>query len=209
MNTQDLIDTLAKDLKPARREGLTVGLLLASLAALGLCILIVLLVQGVRPDFEQSGTAVALKAIFSAAVAAAVLPVAVRLARPGRKVGAWFIAAAVIAGACLAVSAFTLMTGSSGVAATANRGFPFAFAIIPALATPAGFVIFAWYRRYAPTRLVLAGAAVGALSGGLGAIAYALICPVDDMGFVSTWYGASIIVCTLVGALIGPRVLRW
>jgi hypothetical protein len=209
MNTDDLIARLSANVKPVRRQKLKLGLILASMAALGACVVIVLVSQGVRPDFEKSGTAVALKVIFSAAFAAAALPVAARLASPDRTAGVWLRVGAGLLVASVLIGAVAIMTHADGSVGPVYEGFPYAFVAIPALATPASFLIFAWYRRFAPTRLALAGGSVGGLSGGLGAMAYALICPVDSAGFVSTWYGASILVCTLVGALVGPRVLRW
>jgi hypothetical protein len=64
-------------------------------------------------------------------------------------------------------------------------------------------------RSLAPTRLTLSGAALGALSGGLGAMAYAMYCPVDSVAFVTTWYVVAIAICAALGAVIGSRLLRW
>ena len=70
-------------------------------------------------------------------------------------------------------------------------------------------VLFAWLRRQAPTRLMLAGATAGLLAGGLSAMAYALVCPVDSLAFVAIWYGLAIAICTGVGAIAGRWALRW
>lgn len=210
MKTDELINVLAQDSAPAKRESLLLKLAVAGLAALGVCVLFVVFLEGVRPDFTKNAGQVALKATFSAVFAAAALPAAARLARPGNKVGVWVAVTFVIALVCVLISGFTFMPPEENALGGLVGGLvPVAFLIIPALATPAAIMIFAWYRQHAPTRLALAGASVGAMSGGLGAMAYALVCPVDDMGFVSVWYGAAIVMCTLVGALIGPRVLRW
>ncbi len=210
MKTDELINVLAQDSAPAKRESLLLKLAVAALVALGVCVLLIVLFEGVRPDFTKNATQVALKATFSAVFAAAALPVAARLARPGNKVGAWIAATFAIGLVCVMVSGFMMMPpAENAVGGLIGGVVPIAFLIIPALAAPAAILIFSWYRRNAPTRLALAGASVGAMSGGLGAMAYALVCPVDDMGFVSVWYGAAIVVCTIVGALVGPRVLRW
>lgn len=210
MKTDDLINVLAEDAPPQKRESLFLKLAVAALAALGVCVLLVVFIDGVRPDFTKNATQVALKATFSAVFAAAALPVAARLARPGNKVGVWIVATFAIGLAVVLVCGFLMMPHQVNPESGMIGGVvPVAFLIIPALATPAAVMIFSWYRRNAPTRLGLAGASVGAMSGGLGAMAYALVCPVDDMGFVSIWYGAAIVVCTAVGALVGPRVLRW
>jgi hypothetical protein len=64
-------------------------------------------------------------------------------------------------------------------------------------------------RAFAPTRLMLTGAAIGALSGGVAAMAYAMYCPTDSVAFVTTWYALAIAVCAALGAVVGSRFLRW
>lgn len=64
-------------------------------------------------------------------------------------------------------------------------------------------------RGLAPTRPRLAGAAAGLMAGGLGAAAYAISCTEIAMSFVAVWYTLGVLMSTLLGALLGPRVLRW
>ena len=64
-------------------------------------------------------------------------------------------------------------------------------------------------RKGAPTRLKLSGAIAGIVAGGIGAAAYAFNCTSDTIPFIAIWYGAAIALCAVIGALIGPRVLRW
>lgn len=61
----------------------------------------------------------------------------------------------------------------------------------------------------APTRPRLAGFAAGLVAGGVGATAYALTCTEVAMSFVATWYSLGIVAAGLLGAVLGPRVLRW
>ncbi|MFS2051364.1 NrsF family protein, partial [Variovorax sp. CT11-76] len=49
----------------------------------------------------------------------------------------------------------------------------------------------------------------GALAGGVGAAVYALHCPELTAPFIAVWYVSGIAVPVLVGALLGPRLLRW
>jgi len=49
----------------------------------------------------------------------------------------------------------------------------------------------------------------GLVAGGISAVAYALHCTDDSLPFVALWYGGTIVVCTLAGAALGPRLLRW
>jgi len=64
-------------------------------------------------------------------------------------------------------------------------------------------------RGLAPTRPALAGAATGLLAGAIGALAYCLRCPEMEPPFWATWYLLGMAVPALVGALLGPRWIRW
>jgi hypothetical protein len=54
-----------------------------------------------------------------------------------------------------------------------------------------------------------AGAAAGLASGATAAMVYCLHCPEMSPAFVGVWYVLGIAAMTLVGALIGPKVLSW
>lgn len=64
-------------------------------------------------------------------------------------------------------------------------------------------------RQAAPTDLVGTGALLGLVSGGIGAVAYALHCADDSVSFIAVWYGGAILFCSIAGALVGSRLLRW
>lgn len=64
-------------------------------------------------------------------------------------------------------------------------------------------------RGLAPTRLALAGAASGLLAGALGALVYALHCTEIAAPFLGIWYVIGMLIPTAIGALLGPRMLRW
>src|SRR5216684_1172268 len=77
------------------------------------------------------------------------------------------------------------------------------FALVP-------FAALIWaLRKGAPTNLRRAGAIAGLVAGALGATAYAFHCPDDSVPFVAIWYGTLVGVCGAIGAMIGPRLLRW
>jgi hypothetical protein len=64
-------------------------------------------------------------------------------------------------------------------------------------------------REGAPTRLKVCGAIAGIVAAGLGAAAYALTCTSDTIPFIAIWYGAAIAIYAVIGAQLGPRLLRW
>jgi hypothetical protein len=81
--------------------------------------------------------------------------------------------------------------------------------LIALLAAPV-FLAGCWAMQgLAPTRLRLAGASVGLLAGATGACVYAFHCSELAAPFLGTWYVLGIALPTALGALIGPRVLRW
>jgi hypothetical protein len=134
-----------------------------------------------------------------------------RLGRPGASVarmpralaipvlGMWLLAAIALAGTAR-LRWLELVLGQT--AATC----PF---LITLLAAPA-FLGGLWAMQgLAPTRLRLAGASVGLLAGAIGACVYAFHCPELAAPFLGTWYVLGMAIPTALGALIGPRVLRW
>jgi hypothetical protein len=77
------------------------------------------------------------------------------------------------------------------------------------IATPL-FVALVWaLKGLAPTRLRLTGAAAGFAAGSLGALAYSLHCPELAAPFIGIWYLLGITICAILGAWVGPRLLRW
>lgn len=50
---------------------------------------------------------------------------------------------------------------------------------------------------------------VGSLAGALGALVYALHCPEVQAPFLAVWYLAGMAIPTALGAVLGPRLLRW
>ncbi len=64
-------------------------------------------------------------------------------------------------------------------------------------------------RKEAPTNLVLTGAVTGLVAGALGASVFAFHHPGGTIPFIVLWYGGPIVLCAIVGAILGPRLLRW
>lgn len=211
MKTDQLIDMLARGVEPAERPKWARRMAMTLIAGLLIAGVAVALTIGVRPDIGTAIWPVLAKAGFSAAAAAVVLPLAVRLMKPGRPLG-WRIAAvAAFAGLSALAAIIALMGVPSDARMHAWMGgsFPWCLVLVPVLAAPTAAGLVWLMRALAPTRLTLSGAAIGALSGGIGAMAYAMYCPVDSVAFVATWYVLAIALCAALGALIGARFLRW
>lgn len=214
MKTEDLVNMLATGVEAvrphvaARRFAGALGW-----GAVGATLLMLPLL-GVRPDL---GGAVLLpmfwvKVLFVACLLAASLFAAVRLSQPGSRLqrGAGLsVAAPVLAMWALAV----LDLNRAEPVQRAGLFWGDTWASCPLLIAMLSVPVFAgvlWAMRgLAPTRLRLAGAAAGLLSGATGALVYCLHCPELAAPFVGFWYLLGILIPTAAGAWLGPRMLRW
>lgn len=213
MQTDELIEALARNLEPVRpRRG---GRAFALAIMLGTPLALLLMVQllGVNPQLGAYLTQPMfwVKFGFGLALAATALWLALRLARPGLRVGGarwlpllpvgalWLLAAAVLAAAAPGDRG-ALIFGSSWATCPANIAMLSAPLLVGALLA---------LRTLAPTRLVAAGAAAGLFAGGVGSAVYALHCPELAAPFLAIWYVLGVLVPVAVGALVGSAVLRW
>ncbi len=213
MKTEELVKMLASGagaVRPhaaARRYASAVGW-----GLLGAALLMVLML-GVRHDLAR---AVLLpmfwvKVVFVACLAAVSLIGAMRLSRPGSRLGWTTGALAAPVLAMWALAAFVLLRAPANVRAQLFFGetwdsCPF---LIAMLSVPAFIAVFWAIKGLAPTRLRLAGAAAGLLAGAIGALVYCLHCPELEAPFVGFWYLLGILIPTAVGSVLGPRLLRW
>lgn len=215
MTTDELIAALARTPEPARPTRFNFRVAIALVVGLVLGLIILRLTFGFRPDIGIAAPVVALKAGFSALIATFAGGLALTLARPQIKgSGSTKRAAAplvVLLFAGLSIGAITLFSTSSGqrFEAFTGGGFPWCIILIPLFGLPTAALLMWVLKDAAPTRLALAGASVGALSGGIGAVVYAMFCPVDSIAFVTIWYIAGIGVASALGAWAGVKLLRW
>lgn len=213
MKTDELIALLASGAGPVEPDALRSRYTAAlGWGAFGSTLLMAILL-GVRPDLAEATRLPMfwVKLAFPAALLAAALLAVLRLSRPGIRLGRvpaavaapvlamWLLAATVLLGAAPGERG-ELILGQS--AATC----PFTIAL---LSVPL-FCAALWsLKGLAPTNLALAGAAAGLLAGAGGALVYALYCPEMAAPFIANWYLLGMLFPAVVGALIGPRLLRW
>jgi hypothetical protein len=213
MKTDDFISLLATGVTPVDRHVVAKRFSWAVLIAAVGATLLVAVILGIRPDLAQvSGTP-----IFWAKVA---LPLclmlgsllsATRLARPGVRVGAgWtLIGAPVVAVWVAALYVLLVATPDARLAIVLGRTWRVCPFNITMLSVPGFIAVFWALKGLAPTRPALAGAAGGLLAGSTATLAYCLHCPEMGVPFWGAWYLLGMLVPTVVGALLGPRLLRW
>lgn len=213
MKTDELIAALAADTAPVASGALRSRLALACLIATGAALALVLVWLGMRPDFHLAMRTAAfwIKAGYTTALAACGFALTLRLGRPGARLGPAAAIAPMIFAALAVLAAVELLTAPPGkmpgeLMGSSWRACPF---LILAISAPAYAVVVWALRGMAPTRLRLAGAAAGLLAGGVGATVYGLHCQESSAAFVVIWYSLGVAASVGLGALLGPRVLRW
>lgn len=215
MKTDELIDMLSMNVEPVDRRLLTRGLGLAvALGAAGvLCATLVAL--GIRPDLGEAHAlrSLILKLAFTLGMVVLASILLMRFARPGGEHRAHLAFVALPFAGIMILAAFNLALApqSQWEAMIVGDMWLHCLLFIPVIAiVPFATTVWAVRRMMAaPTDLVRTGALVGLLAGGVSAAGYALYCTDDSVPFVALWYGGTIALCTLAGAMLGPRLLRW
>ena len=213
MKTDELVALLSTNPEPVDR-GLVGRTLYVALAA-GLIVSLGLSVVGlgIRSDLTMAGALIFLvvKLCFAVGIVSLALIYLTRLARPGgeRKAPYFQVAMPFLVIVVLAAISLVLAPSSHWDKMIVGDQWLECLLSIPIIAiVPFATIIWA-VRRAAPTNLVRTGTFVGLVAGGVSAIAYALHCTDDSLPFVAVWYGGTIVLCTLAGAALGPRLLRW
>jgi hypothetical protein len=211
MNSRFDLAALVDDLEPVKPVRSAIPLAASAaitLAAIGLIIAF----QGMRADLLaghpdemfliRSGVLLLLGGATAHAVTSMASPAV------GRSQNGWQMALA--AAVLFPLSALIVaLTGDIGPAISAmNSGIRcMGYSLIGGLATAVPMVLM--LRKGAPTSPERAGWLTGISAGGLGAFAYNLHCPFNNVVYIGLWYSLALIICALVGRLIVPRLIRW
>lgn len=213
IKTSELIDRLATDLKPEPRNRLLCLIALGALGGAAVSGFVVGSLWGIRPDMAAAlGTSPFwIKEFFVLGLTAIGFFAVLNLARPDGKAGrSAFLAFALALGlgalAMLQLASMPMDLWKRLIMGNTSAVCPW---LIMLLAIPVMFGLIWAMRRMAPTRLRVAGAMAGLTAGALSALIYSVSCDESAMPFVFIWYGGAIAAMSIVGALIGPRVLRW
>jgi hypothetical protein len=213
MKTDELVEMLSISAKPVDRTSLVRTLGLAGAASGVAALVIACVVFGVRADLMEARalTFLFVKLAFTVGIVGLALVYLTRLARPGgeRKARPFLVALPFLAIIALAAVSLGLAPRSHWDAMILGDEWLECLLSVPIIAI-VPFAISIWaVRRGAPTDLARTGAFAGLVAGGVSAMAYALHCTDDSLPFVAVWYGGTIALCTLAGAALGPRLLRW
>jgi hypothetical protein len=213
MKTDDLISMLSTNVERVDRGQVVRNVSFAILVGTAAALVAMLFAHGVRTDLSKVSTLtyLPLKLVFTMGTLVLTSIALTKLARPGGEqrtpvalVALPFLMIMLLAAISLAAAPSShwkeMIVGDQWLECLLSIPI---IAIVP-------FAVIIWaLRQTAPTDLVRTGALGGLVAGAVSATAYAFHCVDDSLPFVALWYGGTIAVCTLAGALLGPRLLRW
>jgi len=183
-------------------------LMLAAGFSLLLSIALALGVFGIRPNLPAvlAGAPFLFKFATMLLLAAGGLALVRRAGEPGTSSSGWMM---LIPG--FLVLAMGLALDSSGFPLLGRHGgaVPSCVGAIVLLSLPALAAGLGVLKRGVPVQPLRAGLAAGFLAGTIGGAAYAFVCTNDGAIFVAAWYGLSVLLVALFGAVIGRRILVW
>ena len=213
MQTQHLIDSLAEGLTPVSPRA--VERRIGTALALGMATSLVLVATtlGIRHDLMDAlqGPVFWMKAFYVASLAALAGFASVRMARPDTAPPSW-LWLVLIPVSVIAVLA-GLQMGSAPPDAWPALWLGKSWKVCPflvlGLSIPIFIALMRTLRKLAPTRLRATGALAGVTAGAAAALVYCLHCPESTAGFLLVWYSGGISLAGLIGAALGPRLLRW
>lgn len=211
MKTDHLIDALARNAGPEKRWTAEWRIAIGATVGLAAAIFVVPALFGFRSDLGDSIDAVGLKAAFGVLAAGAAMPLLLELVRPNTRIRhvvtptlLFLLVSAVVAG-----MAYVTTPPEMRMHDWLGGGIPECLYRIPLLALPIATALYFAVRGLGATRLTLAGAAIGVVSGALASIAYASCCPMDSALYVASWYVVAILFCAIIGAVFIRFALKW
>ena len=213
METDDLIRNLARDLRPVAAHAVERRFAAGVGAGVAGALLTLYLWLGLGPDMAATVKSFPfwMKLGYTTSLAAVSIVIAWRLAHPESRPDRWYLLLLAPLAAMAGLAAYEIAASEASHWRSLLMGMSAAKCSprILMISAPVFAGIIWSYRRFAPTRLRLAGAVAGLAAGAVGAAAYALYCREVAASFVLVWYTLGIALTALAGALVGPRLLRW
>lgn len=211
MQTDDLIELLAKDAKVRVR----LGHVFAVALAIGLAISSALLLStyGIRDNMAEAieTPRVLFKLGLTLLLALTSTRLAFLVGKPGvslRSAGLALLWPLLLLLVGIATELIVLPT-EAWENSLKGQHWSFCLVFVPTLAIAPLAALLYSVRQGAPENPGLAGAVAGLAAGGIAAAIYAWHCPDDSPLFVATWYTLAISIVTVTGFLLGRRILRW
>jgi hypothetical protein len=210
VRTDDLIELLVKDSVPWRFRSILAG----AVAGGTLIAAILFFVEiGFRSDISVAveSNRFLFKFVVTVSLAVTAIWVTLKVGRPGGSLAHRGLALAIAPAllACAAVVELMVLPESQWMPQLVGHNARFCLTLIPLLSVGPLACLLAALREGAPSSPSLAGAVAGLAASGIAATFYAANCTDDSPLFVMTWYPLATLIVTVVGYLIGGRLLKW
>lgn len=213
MKTDALVELLSTQVEPVKATHLRRTLLLSLAVGIGITVCLMLALFGI-PAYAFGAADLGIQAIsflftLSLVVIGAGFLVSVaRPGEPGRK-GVLLMGLVFLILLSAGLIALTLSPRAAWDAMLFSPQWRMCLICIPLFAL-APFAALIWaLRRAAPTHPALTGATAGMIAAASGAAIFSCCIPGSSLPFVTVWYGGTILLCALAGAVMGPWFLRW
>ncbi len=213
MKTDELIDMLGTNVEPVKDGQLRKTLFIALTMGAAIVLCLMLAIFGM-PGEAFSGAyfgLTALALVFTLGLVVAGAGFLIRAARPGKPGRSPLVIIGLLFLALLSAGIATLVVAHPATWGGMVFGpqWEACLICIPLFAV-APFASLVWaLRKEAPTNLMWTGAVTGLVAGALSAAVFAVHHPGSSIPFIVLWYGGPIAACALIGAVLGPRLLRW
>jgi hypothetical protein len=212
MRTDELIAQLSDGLQPVKQGAVTRLLLGAILLGIAGSVLVMLTMIGLRHDLSTAMVSFGMwtKLVYTFVIAVFGFWLVERAGRPGAEMTRPLLLLALPLLAILLLSALQMSAPQADMPALVmGRSSQVCAFLVTMTALPTLAATFWALKRLAPTRLTLAGAGAGLFAGAAGAFVYCFHCTESAAPFIAIWYTLGIAAVTALGALLGPRLLRW
>ena len=210
--TDQLVDRLVLDIRPAQRGMIALRLAVGVTAGAAVSVILLILLVGARPDLANvlQSSRFWSKAAYMVATAGASLLVASRLARPGSSTSiAWIVPIPALL--YLPAAGMELMTTdpSHWGPLLLGAGWQLCTWLVLILSIPIYGGLWWAFRSFAPTQMGATGAVTGLCASAIAAVVYCLHCPSDTAVFALVWYTLAFAIAAILGSIFGRRLLHW
>lgn len=213
MKTDDLINMLASGPDVAAPKVPLQKFAMVVSSGILLSVILMLTVLGLRPNMSELAMLPAfwIKMAFVVALAVCGWLAVTQLATPGARTKQLplLIASPILLIWLLAAASMLNATPEQRADLFWGDTWHYCSWLIAILSLPIFIAILRVMRQMAPTRLRLAGAGAGFAAGAAATLIYSFHCPEIAAPFIGFWYVVGILIPSILGALIGPRILRW
>lgn len=211
MKTDDLIALMTQDAPVGLRYGRALSLAITAgfVFSAGLLVFTVGLRHNMVSVFETAR--VLFKIVVTLVLAILAARLAMRIGRPGMetRLSARLLIVPALMVAVAVVAELVMLPAGAWWASLIGRNALFCLFFVPVLSLAPLSGLFWALKKGAPQSPAAAGASAGLVAGAIAAAIYAWHCPDDSPLFIATWYTSAIATVTVVGALLGRRLLRW